>query len=245
VLVIHKDTRNGTLPENGLEPIIETNYLSLLPCFSVLLIKHKTYNAYRISQKTLIGISMAKNRTILSTEKIKSMTDEVKIIKAARRDPRVFGELYKLYVEQVFRYLYSRIGNMHEAEDITAETFLAAFESFDRFRQDEHFASWLFTIARNKATDYFRQQKNTASIDKVVDIPEDNDPLSEVIYSEQTAALTKLIRALPEEERELLRVRFLAGMSFPEIAHFLNRNEEAVKKSIYRLLARLHGQLEV
>jgi RNA polymerase sigma-70 factor (ECF subfamily) len=66
-----------------------------------------------------------------------------------------------------------------------------------------------------------------------------------VIQSEQTAVLSKLIQALPEEDRELLRLRFLAAMSFPEIAHFLHRNEEAVKKSIYRLLARLHSQLEV
>lgn len=187
---------------------------------------------------------MAKNGTKSTTEKTKSAINELKIIKAAREDPRVFGELYKLYVEQVFRYIYSRIGNMHEAEDITAQTFLVAFESFERFRQDEHFASWLFTIARNKATDYFRQQKNMSSIDKVTDILGDNDPLSEVIHSEQTAALTKLIRTLPEEDRELLRVRFLAEMSFPEIARFLHRNEEAVKKSTYRLLARLHSQLE-
>jgi len=187
---------------------------------------------------------MAKNRTILSSEKIKDLPDELKIIKAARRDPREFGELYKLYVEKVFRYIYSRIGNVQEAEDVTAQTFLSAFESFDSFRQDEHFASWLFTIARNKAMDYFRQKKNTFTIDCVVNISGDVDPLSHVINSEQTAALSQLIGALPEEERELLRVRFLAEMSFREIARYLNRSEDAVKKSTYRLLARLHSQME-
>jgi RNA polymerase sigma-70 factor (ECF subfamily) len=50
---------------------------------------------------------------------------------------------------------------------------------------------------------------------------------------------------LPEEDRELLRLRFLANLSFPEIAHFLHRNEEATKKTIYRLVERLHNQLEV
>ena len=172
-------------------------------------------------------------------------TDELRIIRAARQDPKAFGDLYKLYVEQIFRYLYSRLGNVHEAEDITAQTFLAAFESFDRFQQDGHFASWLFTIARNKAMDHFRQRKNTASIDEADDISVEEDPLYGVIQSEQAAALSKLIQPLPEEDRELLRLRFLAAMSYPEIAHFLHRNEEAVKKSIYRLLARLHSQLEV
>ena len=84
-----------------------------------------------------------------------------------------------------------------------------------------------------------------SSIDEVDDIPVENDPLNGVIQSEQTAALSKLIQALPEEDRDLLRLRFLADMSFPEIGYLLHRNEEAVKKSIYRLLARLHSQLEV
>ncbi len=188
---------------------------------------------------------MAESSIMLISEKINREADELRIIKAAREDPKAFGELYKLYVEPVFRYLYSRVGNVHEAEDITAQAFLVAFESFDRFREDRHFASWLFTIARNKAMDHFRQRINLSSIDEAANIPVENDPLYGVIQFEQMAALSKLIQALPEEDRELLRLRFLAAMSFPEIAHFLHRNEDAVKKSIYRLLARLHSQLEV
>jgi RNA polymerase sigma-70 factor (ECF subfamily) len=188
---------------------------------------------------------MAESSITLISEKMNRESDELRIIKAAREDPKAFGELYKLYVEPVFRYLYSRVGNVHEAEDITAQAFLVAFESFERFREDRHFASWLFTIARNKAMDHFRQRKPISSIDEAANIPVENDPLYGVIQFEQMAALSKLIQALPEEDRELLRLRFLAAMSFPEIAHFLHRNEDAVKKSIYRLLARLHSQLEV
>lgn len=181
----------------------------------------------------------------LTLEKIDRMTDEARIIKAARQDPKVFGELYRLYVEQVFRYLFSKIGNLHEAEDITAQTFLAAFESFDKFRQDGHFASWLFGIARNKAMDHFRRRDNLSSMDESSEIPVEDNTLSKVIQTEQEQALSKLIQALTEKERELLRLRFLAEMSFPEIARFLHRNEEAVKKRTYRLLARLQSQLEV
>ena len=188
---------------------------------------------------------MTESSVALTSEKINRESDESKIIKAARQDPKAFGLLYKLYVEQVFRYLYSRIGNVHDAEDITAQTFLIAFESFDRFRQDGRFASWLFTIARNKAMDHFRHRKNSSSIKEIEDISVEIDPLYGVIQSEQTAALSKLIQALSEEDRELLRLRFLAEMRFSEIAHILHHNEEAVKKMTYRLLARLHSQLEV
>ena len=188
---------------------------------------------------------MAEGSIALASEKINGESDELRIIKAARQDPKEFGKLYKLYVEQVFRYLYSRTRNVHDAEDITAQTFLSAFESFNRFRQDGHFASWLFTIARNKAKDHFRQRKNSSCVDEIEDIPVKNDPLHGVIQLEQTAALTTLIQSLPEKDRELLRLRFLAEMSFPEIACILHRNKEAVKKMTYRLLARLHSQLEV
>jgi RNA polymerase sigma-70 factor (ECF subfamily) len=181
----------------------------------------------------------------LTSEKNVSEPEEFRLIQAARQDPKAFGGLYLRYVEPVFRYLCSRLGNVHEAEDITSQTFLIAFESFSRFRQDGHFASWLFTIARNKAMDHFRQRKDATPIDDLHEIPLESDPLNGVIQSEQAAALSKLIRALPEEDRELLRLRFLAAMSFPEVAHFLHRNEEAVKKSVYRLLERLHDQLEV
>ena len=188
---------------------------------------------------------MAESSMELTSEKIDRMTDEIRIIKAARQDPKVFGELYKLYVEQVFRYLFSRIGNVHEAEDVTAQTFLAAFESFDKFRQDGHFASWLFGIARNKAMDHFRRRDRSSHVDEFNELPVEDNALARMIKTEQEEALSKLIQTLPEEDRELLRLRFLADMSYPEIARFLHRNEDAVKKTTYRLLARLHSQLEV
>jgi len=84
---------------------------------------------------------MAESGSTLTSEKNDRELEELKLIRAARQDPKAFGGLYLRYVEPVFRYLCSRIGNVHEAEDITAQTFLVAFESFDRFRQEDHFAS--------------------------------------------------------------------------------------------------------
>lgn len=170
---------------------------------------------------------------------------DIGLVKAAKGDPRAFAELYQSFVEPVFRYLYSRTGNVHDAEDATAQTFLVAFETIASLRQEEHLASWLFSIARHKVMDQYRTQKRIVSIDFVAEIATEKDPLSEVIRSEQSATLAQLIAALPEDERELLRLRFLASLSFPEMARLLRRNEEAVKKSLYRLLARLHDQVEV
>jgi RNA polymerase sigma factor (sigma-70 family) len=188
---------------------------------------------------------MVERSVDMASKQIDSQAEELEIIRAAKEDSRVFGKLYLLYVEKVFRYLYARLGNVNEAEDVTSQTFLAAFESFGRFRQDDHFASWLFTIARNKAIDLIRQRSNKISASQAENISFEVDPLINMIKSDQVTQLSHLVRALSEEDRELLRLRFLADMSFPEIAHFLHRNEETVKKSIYRLLAQLKSQVEV
>lgn len=166
------------------------------------------------------------------------------IIAAARQDPRMFGDLYLLYAQPVFRYLYSRMGNVPEAENATAQTFLAALERFPKYRHDGYFASWLFSIARNKAMDYFRKQRKETRLEEAEFIPADGNILQQVIKTERIAALSKLIGTLPEDEQELIRLRYVAELSFAEIGHLLGQKEDTVKKSLYRLQARLKVQLE-
>lgn len=171
--------------------------------------------------------------------------DDNRLVKNAKKDPGAFSELYNRYIERVFKYLCSRTGNVTEAEDITSQTFLTAFESLHQYRHEGLFSSWLFSIARNKAMDHFRKKKNCVTIDEAIELYEQVDPLGGIILSEKMDAIQKLIVDLSSEERELLRLRFFAEMSFPEIAHLLERNEDAVKKSFYRLLSRLHDHIEV
>jgi len=166
------------------------------------------------------------------------------IIAATRQDPQVFGELYSLYAQLVFRYLYSRMGSVPEAEDATAQTFLAALERFPKYRHDGYFASWLFSIARNKAIDYFRKRRNETSFDEAEFIPADASMIQQVIKTERMATLSKLIRTLSEEEQELIRLRYIAELGFADIGHLLRKKEDTVKKTLYRLLARLKVQLE-
>ncbi len=171
--------------------------------------------------------------------------DEANLIAVAKKDPREFGQIYQLYIQSIFRYLYSRIGSLPEAEDATAQTFLAALEALDRYQHRGHLAAWLFAIARRKAMDAFRRQRQQVPLEYAENVPAETDVLQQVIQTEQITALEKLIRALPEEEHELIRLRYIAELSFSEIGRLLNRSEDSVKKSLYRLLARLQSQLEV
>jgi len=92
--------------------------------------------------------------------------------------------------------------------------------------------------------DTFRTRRQIP-LENAEKVPAKTDVLQQVIQTEQIATLAELISALPEEEQELIRLRYIAELSFSEMGRLLNRNEDAVKKSLYRLLARLQSQLEV
>ncbi len=154
-----------------------------------------------------------------------------------------FGLLYDRYVTPVYRYLLSRVHNVADAEDLTAQTFLAALESLPRYRERGSFAAWLFQIARSKLMDHFRRARTHVSLEQT-DIPVASDLLAGFIVSGDAATLQRLVAAITAGERELLRLRYVADLSFAEISTLLGKREETVKKSLYRLLARLTDQME-
>ena len=132
------------------------------------------------------------------------------IIEAARKDPKEFGDLYRPYTQQVFRYLFSRIDNLSEAEeDATAQTFLAALERFPNYRHDGYFASWLLSVARNKFVDRLRRAKHRSKpVEHTMREPW-SDPPSQVIETERLARLKQRIHELIAEEHELLSLRYV------------------------------------
>ena len=167
-----------------------------------------------------------------------------RLVAAAHQDPKAFGQLYLLFAQPVFRYLYSRTGSVPEAEDLTAQTFLGALERFPSYRHKGYFASWLFSMAHNKATDYFRHKGKHKPIEAIESVPADINVLHQVIQAERVLGLTKLLHSLAEREQELIRLRYVADLSFAEIGQVLGQKEDTVKKTLYRLLARLKVQLE-
>ncbi len=188
---------------------------------------------------------MAERTNHLTTNTIADEYDEHRLIADVRKDKGKFGTLYKKYANPVYRYIFTRTGNKQIAEDITSQTFLAALESIGNFRQDGNFGSWLFTIARNKVNDYFRSSKTVSPIHEAELIEDGSDPLASLIQSDQSKIVQSLIKKLTEDEQELLRLRFIAELSYSNIARLLHKSEDALKKSIYRLLARLQSQVEV
>jgi RNA polymerase sigma-70 factor (ECF subfamily) len=166
------------------------------------------------------------------------------LVNAARKDPAAFGVLYDRYVQSIYRYVYSRVESTHEAEDITSQTFMAAYEALERYRERGQFSAWLFRIARSKLNDHFRRSRREVGLEAVGEILDREDALGTLIRAEELSRIRSIISHLDDEEQELIRLRYVADLSFSEIADLLGRREDAVKKSVYRLLARLKSQVE-
>ncbi|HMB24106.1 MAG TPA: sigma-70 family RNA polymerase sigma factor [Anaerolineales bacterium] len=174
-----------------------------------------------------------------------SLQDDIQaLIAAAQNDPAAFGRLYDRYVQPIYRYVYSRVGNAHEAEDITSQTFMAAYEALSRYRERGQFSAWLFRIARSKMNDHFRRNRREVRLEAAGEILEREDALGVLIRAEELSRIRFLVNHLNDDEQELIRLRYVAGLSFLEIADLLGKREDAVKKSVYRLLARLKSQME-
>jgi RNA polymerase sigma-70 factor (ECF subfamily) len=188
-------------------------------------------------------LGMAEDRRVAEAQDAHE-DEEATVIAAQGRDPVALTLLYERYVRPVYRYLYSQIGDPADAEDLTSQTFLSALEALPRYRHRGRFAAWLFVIARRKALDYFRRNRPQVDLDTLPLRADGADPAGQVIQSQDWQGLSQRIAALSDEEQDLLRLRFVADLSFAEIGAILGKREQAAKKSLYRLLSRLQNQME-
>ena len=166
------------------------------------------------------------------------------LVAQAQLNPVDFAPLYDCYIRPVYCYLYSRVGDVQEAEDLAAQTFLGALEALPRYQHKGHFSAWLFAIARSKAMDFFRKSRRETNLIESEDGAEDPNLLSDISRSQDIQELLSLVKGLEQTDQELIRLRYVADLSFAEMGVLLGKKEDAVKKMLYRLLTRLEQQME-
>lgn len=188
---------------------------------------------------------MGRSSTQDFTEASYPQQDEAELIWAAHHDIAQFKKLYLCWVQPIYRYLLSKVQNAADAEDLTSQVFLTAYEALPRYRHKGYFSAWLFSIARNKSHDYFRKTRYELSLETVDPIAEDIGLLAQAVHAEEQAQLAVLIHNLPGDDQELIRLRYIAGLGFGEIGAILGKRADTVRKAHARLLTRLQNQWEV
>ena len=153
---------------------------------------------------------------------------------AQQGDAEAFGMVYDCYVDQIFRYLYYRVGSHALAEDLTSETFLRALRRIDSFTYTgKDIGAWFTTIARNLVTDHVKSSrfKLEVSTADMLDADRADDGIeAQVLDRLQNAALLDAVRQLKPEQQECVVLRFLQGLSVAETAEVMSRSDGAVKQ---------------
>ena len=153
---------------------------------------------------------------------------------AQEGDTSSFGELYERFFDQIYRYVSFKTGSPSEAEDITGEVFVRMLESIHKFKWQGHpFSSWLFRIAHNLVVDHFRRKgkRNVVSLDnttinvEAVAVDVDNHIDTEMSMDEVRKAMV----GLTDLQKEVISLRFAAGLSVAETAEAVGKKENAVK----------------
>lgn len=172
--------------------------------------------------------------------KAQAVRDLVDRAQRGHRD--ALEELYLLHFDRIYSYLHLSVGNRHDAEDLTTQTFLRMLEAIGRFRWREvPFSAWLFRIAHNLAMDHFRANRRVQSEEQVPEPPgaEESSAEEQAFDSLGRAGMLEMIERLSPEQRQVLTLKFLYGFANAEVASILGKTEGAVKSLQHRALASL------
>jgi RNA polymerase sigma-70 factor (ECF subfamily) len=171
------------------------------------------------------------------------------IKRAIAGDQDAFGNLYQNHMDAIYRYIFFRVGDTNDAEDLTEQTFLRAWESLPGYRPGEHpFSSWLYRIAHNLVVDHHRRRRPTAEIDSIEqnsNLENQAGAFNHLTQAEDTIVLAQAIRQLPDEQQQVIILRFIEGLSHNEVAHILNKSDGACRMIQARALAALNDQLKL
>ncbi|MFP3387355.1 sigma-70 family RNA polymerase sigma factor [Brevibacillus sp. SIMBA_040] len=159
-----------------------------------------------------------------------------------------FTEIYDAYYKRVYKYICYRINNHYAAEEICSHVFEVVISKYKSFSpQRSNFEVWLFAIARNAVTDYFRSQKKrmTFSLDTILDLFQPKSSPEEIVIRDDShEELFKALAKLSDKERHIIAMKYAAGLKNAEIADLLGVSGSNIGVVLYRCLKKLQKELE-
>ena len=166
--------------------------------------------------------------------------------RAQAGDRDALEELYLIHFDRIYSYLHMTVGNRHDAEDLTTQTFLKMLESINRFRwQSVPFSAWLFRIAHNLAMDHFRAGRRWQPEEEVPEPhgSEERSAEEQAFHSIGRASMLEMIEGLSPEQQQVLTLKFVFNFSNGEAATILGKTEGAIKSLQHRALVSLQKQI--
>jgi RNA polymerase sigma-70 factor (ECF subfamily) len=182
----------------------------------------------------------------LQEDKTNTSDIEKLVDRAKNGDGEAFGGLYDLYVDRVYRHIYYRVSNSADAEDLTQQVFIKAWQAVGKYKKSgSSFFAWLIKISHNLIIDFYRARKSEAHIDfDIVATRPETDPahLAEAQFNQQE--VRQAISKLNSDQQKVILMRYIEDFSYAEIAAALGKNEGAIRVILHRGLAKLKTILE-
>jgi RNA polymerase sigma-70 factor, ECF subfamily len=169
------------------------------------------------------------------------------VARGQKGDRDALEELYLIHFDRIYSYLHVSVGNRHDAEDLTTQTFLKMLEKIGSFKwQSAPFSAWLFRIAHNLAMDHFRSRRRWQLEEEVPEPPPSEAEPSAELEAMRTIgreSMLKLIERLSPEQQQVLTLKFVFNLPNAEVAAILEKTEGAVKSLQHRALVSLQKQV--
>ncbi|MCW3072212.1 MAG: rpoE [Bacteroidetes bacterium] len=174
------------------------------------------------------------------------LASEQAVVEAAKKNPERFAALYDKYYEQIFRFIYQRVDDKEQAFDATQQTFMKAISNLPKYEfRGVPFASWLYRIASSEVNNLFRAQKAQRTVNiESVSVYHIIEEIQESKIDEYHDKIVDIISELPEDELQLIEMRFFEKRAFKEIAEILDITENNAKVKTYRILDKLKKMIK-
>ena len=168
--------------------------------------------------------------------------DAALAVRASRGDVSAFGKLYDKHVDSIYRYVYYRVRDDAEAEDLTSDVFMRALKAISRYEPRQAFLAWLYRIARNAVIDRARRGGRQVSFEDALEHPTADqivEPDMEILSRAEGDALRKALGQLTPLQQEVIVLRFLEGYSTQEIARIVGKREGTIRGIQFRAIGAL------
>jgi RNA polymerase sigma-70 factor (ECF subfamily) len=168
--------------------------------------------------------------------------DAALAIRASKGESAAFGLLYDRHVAAIYRYVYYRVRDDAEAEDLTSDVFIRALKAMPRYEPRQAFLAWLYRIARNAVIDRARKGNRQVSFEDALEHPGVDkivEPDAEILAHSDSATLRDALQKLTPLQREVVVLRFLEGYSTLEIAGMVGKREGTVRGIQFRAIGAL------
>ena len=204
-------------------------------------------NFFIFPSKLVEFINLSSFFSFSSIIDIRLMSIEKDVVcRAIKGDGEAFAQLYEEHFDKIYRYIYLRLGNQAEAEDLTQEVFVKVLEAIGSYKwRNLPFASWLFRIAHNQVIDYSRKESKVEKVALEGDVASFDERNPELIAEQEFAReeLIDNIKKLSPAQREVISLRFGSGLSVAEVAKALGKNTGTVKALQYNGIVALRKML--